>query len=434
MTDIASPLTLPCGQVFKNRLGKSAMTEGLADSANRATPPLATLYRRFAEGGSGFLLTGNIQVDPDHLERPGNVVADRRMDETARQALAAMAAAGSAHDTRIWAQLSHAGRQTPIAVNRTPQAPSPIALPLPGKQFGDPRAMTADEIVGLVDRFAFAAQACKAAGFHGVQVHAAHGYLLSEFLSPRSNQRTDRWGGSLENRARLLIDVVRAIRAITGPGFGVGVKLNSADFMKGGFADDEAVKVAVWLESEGVDLLEISGGSYERPMMMGNESMASDTKQTETRRASTVAREAYFLDYAARMRAAVKMPLMVTGGFRTRAAMDAALASGACDVVGLARPLCVDPDGPGKLLSGALTRLDDWENRLRVGPGRYLGQHSPIDMIKIVNGFGIQSWFCLQLMAIARGERPNLDLGVLRAFIRYQVNERKAAKALQRAA
>ncbi|RJF94434.1 NADH:flavin oxidoreductase/NADH oxidase family protein [Oleomonas cavernae] len=434
MTDIASPLTLPCGQVFKNRLAKSAMTEGLADHANRATPQLSALYRRFAEGGAGFLLTGNIQVDADHLERPGNVVVDRRMDDQARTALAAMAAAGSLNGARIWAQLSHAGRQTPIMVNKTPQAPSPIALPLPGKQFGDPRAMTAEEIAALVERFAFAARACQVAGFHGVQIHAAHGYLLSEFLSPRSNQRTDQWGGSLENRARALLDVVRAVRAAVGPAFGVGVKLNSADFMKGGFGDDEAVTVATWLEAEGVDLLEISGGSYERPMMMGNESMASDTRQTETRRASTVAREAYFLDYAAKIRAAVKTPLMVTGGFRSRAGMDAAIASGACDVVGLARPLCVDPDAPGKLLAGSLARLEDWENRLRVGPGRYLGPHSPIDMIKIVNGFGIQSWFCLQLMAIARGEKPDVGLGVLKAFVRYQMNERRAAKALLRAA
>lgn len=433
MTSIASPLALPCGQTLKNRLAKSAMTEGLADHANRATPAIARLYRRFAEGGCGLLITGNIQVDPRHLERPGNVVVDRRMDDQARQALAAYAAAGSANGALIWAQLSHAGRQTPIMVNKTPQAPSPIALPLPGKQFGDPRAMTEAEIAGLVERFAFAAQACKAAGFHGVQLHAAHGYLLSEFLSPRSNQRTDRWGGSLENRARLLLDVVRSVRAAVGPSFGVGVKLNSADFMKGGFGDDEAVTVAAWLEAEGVDLLEISGGSYERPMMMGNESMASDQRQTETRRASTVAREAYFLDYAARMRAAVKMPLMVTGGFRTTAGMNAALASGACDVVGLARPLCVDPDAPGRLLAGTQDRLDEWESRLRVGPGRFLGPHSPIDMIKILNGFGIQSWFCLQLMAIARGEKPDTGLGVLRAFIRYQMNERRAAKALEAA-
>ncbi|MFA5119752.1 NADH:flavin oxidoreductase/NADH oxidase family protein [Zavarzinia sp.] len=433
MTDIASPFTLPCGLVLKNRLAKAAMTEGLADARNRATPALAALYARFAQGGPGLLITGNMQVDPDHLERAGNVVVAPGIDAAAVEGLRALAAAASAKDTKVIAQISHAGRQTPITVNKTPQAPSPIALPLPGRQFGKPRALTEAEILALVERFVFAALTLRDTGFHGVQIHGAHGYLISEFLSPRSNQRQDRWGGTLENRARLLLDVVRAVKSAVGPGFAVGVKLNSADFMKGGFGDDEAVTVARWLEAEGIDFLEISGGSYERPMMMGNESMSTDAAANQARRASTIAREAYFMDYAATMRAAVKTPLMVTGGFRSRAAMDAALASGACDLVGLGRPLCVEPASPQELLEGRRAKLDDWEDRLRVGPGRWLGPASPIDIVKLLNGFGVQGWFCLQLKELAAGREPDTGLGVLRAFLRYQSQEAAAAKAMHTA-
>ncbi|MCF4167081.1 NADH:flavin oxidoreductase/NADH oxidase family protein [Zavarzinia compransoris] len=428
--DVTSPLTLPCGLTLKNRLAKAAMTEGLADTRNRVTPTLETLYKRFAEGGCGLLITGNIQVHPDNLERAANVVVAPGMDQAALDGLRRFAEAGRRNGTALWGQISHAGRQTPIAVNKTPQAPSAIALPLPGKQFGVPKPMTEAEIQDVVSRFAFAARTLKEAGFDGVQIHGAHGYLISQFLSPRANARTDAWGGSLENRARLLLEVVRAVRAAVGPGFGVGVKLNSADFMKGGFGDDEAVTVARWLEAEGIDLLEISGGSYERPIMMGNETMASDTKARETRRASTIAREAYFMDYARTMRAAVRTPLMVTGGFRSRAAMDEALASGACDLIGLARPLCVTPAAPLGILDGSLARLDDWESRLRVGPGRWLGPASPLDLVKLVNGFGAQGWFCLQLMAIGEGREPNTGLGVLPAFIRYQIGEARSAKTM----
>ncbi|PWR22812.1 NADH:flavin oxidoreductase/NADH oxidase family protein [Zavarzinia aquatilis] len=433
MVDIAAPFTLACGQTLKNRLAKAAMTEGLADPRNRATPALCELYRRFAEGGCGLLITGNMQVHPDNLERPGNVVVAPGMDEAAKAALAAMARAGTANGTRLWAQISHAGRQTPIAVNKTPQAPSAIPLPLPGKQFGTPRAMTDGEIVDVISRFGFAAATLKEAGFDGVQVHGAHGYLISQFLSPRSNQRTDRWGGSLENRARLLLEVVRAVRAAAGPGFGVGVKLNSADFMKGGFGDEEATTVARWLEAEGIDLLEVSGGTYERPMMMGNEDMSTDAGAKQARRASTVAREAYFLDYAKTMRAAVKTPLMVTGGFRSRAAMDEALAAGACDVIGLARPLCLKPDAPAALLSGRLARLDDWENRLRLGPGRLLGPASPLKIIQMLNGFGPLGWFANHLKTLGQGGTPSPELGIFGAFLRYQMGEMRAAKAMHAA-
>ncbi|MCA3255796.1 MAG: NADH:flavin oxidoreductase/NADH oxidase family protein, partial [Alphaproteobacteria bacterium] len=360
MTALADPLTLPCGAVLPNRLAKSAMTEGLADPHNRATEAHVRLYRRWSQGGAGLHITGNVQIDRRHLERPGNVLFDGRRDPEAMARLRDWAKAGTEGGNHLWVQINHAGRQTPKTINPTPDAPSPIPVGLPGKQFGMPVALTGSAIRDLIARFAEAAAQAREAGFTGAQVHAAHGYLLSSFLSPLANRRDDEWGGSIENRARFLVEAVKATRAKVGADFPVSVKLNSADFQRGGFAVDESVQVARWLQEAGVDLIELSGGSYEQPRMMGSEGLEPPVGV----RASTAAREAYFLDEAARMRAALTVPLMVTGGFRTRAGMDAALAGGDVDVIGLARPLCTDPEAPAELLAGTRDALPDWERTL----------------------------------------------------------------------
>jgi 2,4-dienoyl-CoA reductase-like NADH-dependent reductase (Old Yellow Enzyme family) len=236
MSDIlAQPLALPCGAIIPNRLAKAAMTEGLATPQGIPTPELERLYGLWSDGGAGLLLTGNIQVDADHLERPGNVIVDREPDEAMRKALASWAQTATRGGNHLWAQIAHAGRQTQKNVNPHPKAPSPVKLGLPGGQFGEPVALTVPEIEDIVRRFGICAAAVKAAvkeaGFTGVQVHSAHGYLLSQFLSPRSNQRSDHYGGALENRARALLDVVATVREAVGPEFPVAVKLNSADFM-----------------------------------------------------------------------------------------------------------------------------------------------------------------------------------------------------------
>ena len=268
MSDLLSqPLLLPCGASVPNRLAKAAMTEGLATPHGVPTPELERLYGLWSDGGAGMLLSGNIQVDADHLERPGNVVIDREPDDAMRKALASWAAAATRNGNHFWAQISHAGRQTQKNVNPHPKAPSAVKLGLPGGQFGEPVALTIAEIEEIVRRFGVCAAAVKEAGFTGVQVHAAHGYLLSEFLSPRSNLRSDQYGGSLENRARALLDIVAVVRTAVGPDFPVAVKLNSADFQKGGFAFEDSLRVAQWLQQAGVDLIEISGGTYEQPKL-----------------------------------------------------------------------------------------------------------------------------------------------------------------------
>jgi len=424
---IADPLTLPCGVRLKNRLVKAAMTEGLADRFNRSTPRLETLYRRWAAGGAGTLITGNVQVDRRYLERPGNIAIDGPQPAEAMRALEKLAATSADTGAEIIVQLSHAGRQTPVYVNKHPVAPSDIGLELPGGQFGAPRAMTRDEIEDVIDRFAQAASVCKAAGFAGVQVHGAHGYLISEFLNPKANRRDDEWGGALDNRARLLMRIVSAVRAKVGSGFPVAVKLNSSDFQKGGFSFDECLQVIEWLNEEGIDFLEISGGSYEQPKMMDIEGM----EPAEEQRASTKAREAYFLSYAEEAARVAKMPLMVTGGFRSRAAMDEALASGAADLIGLARPMCVDPDICAKLLSGETGAAPRYEKELRFGDG-FWGPNSKNDLMKALNGFAAMAYFYENIYRLADGEDAREEMALLPAFLRYQMNERRMASRLRR--
>lgn len=424
---LADPIKLPCGAVLKNRIAKAAMTEGLADALNRATGRHVTLYRRWAEGGAGLLITGNVMVDRRYLERPGNVAIDGPQTDEARAGLAVWADAATGAGAAIWMQISHAGRQSPKSVATEPVGPSAVAVRLPGGHFGAPRALTEPEIENVIARFAHAALTAKAAGFTGVQVHAAHGYLISEFLNPLVNRRGDQWGGPLENRARLLMRVVGAVRAKVGSGFPVSVKLNSSDFQKGGFSFEECLEVIEWLNGAGIDLLEISGGNYEQPSMMGIEGI--EPAFEEAVRESTRVREAYFIQYSEKAARVARMPLMVTGGFRSRAAMDEALASGAADVIGIARPLCVEPYIPAQLISGAIERAPSWEKEMRLGPG-FLGPHSPNNTIKALNGFGVMAFFYENIFRLADGRNTKERMAFLPAFLKYQAGETRMAKAL----
>jgi len=396
--DINRSLALPCGIVLKNRIAKAALTEGLADSLNRATPRLANLYGLWPAGCAGLAITGNVQVDRRYLERPGNVAVD---GNGGLEALRELARAGSAHGAHVWMQINHPGRQTPVYLNPRPVAPSAIALTFEddgfnGIRFGPPRALSAEEVEDIARRFGHVAAVARETGFTGVQIHAAHGYLLSQFLSPRANQRTDAWGGTLENRARLLLEAVRAARRAVGPDLAVSVKLNSSDFQKGGFTHDECLQVVRWLDEAGIDLLELSGGNYEQPTMGGAEIDIDALPVKE----STRAREAYFLAYAESVRRVVRRtPIMVTGGFRSRAAMDAALAEGAADVIGLGRPLCSDPGIPGRLLDRSATACDNADQKLRVGTtiGYYYMQ-----LVRLADG--------APLYAVAESEQAQRDL------------------------
>lgn len=414
---LATPLTLPCGAVLANRLAKAAMTEGLAGSAGMPGPGMARLYGLWASGGCGLLITGNVIVDPDHLERPGNVVLHRDPTPDEAAAMRAWTTAGTAGGTHLWAQISHAGRQTTRLVNPAPRAPSAVKLGLPGGQFGEPVAMSDAEVEAVLDAFAATAARAKALGFTGVQVHGAHGYLLSSFLNPLANQRTDRWGGPLENRARALLEAVRRTRAAVGPDFPVSVKLNSSDFQKGGLSVEDSRQVALWLEAEGVDLLEISGGNYEAPEMMGMKGLeegAAAPAASAVKAASALAREAYFLEFARDLRRQVKMPVMLTGGLRTRAGMEAALAEGV-DVIGLARPLVSAPSCVHDLLAGRIEALPSPEVFLQQRPG-LLGPQSPFPFVRMLQGFAGTYWYYAQFYRLARGQAVESPPRPLRAL------------------
>ena len=229
---------------------------------------------------------------------------------------------------QFWAQINHPGRQTYAMLGEEAVSASDIAVDIPGlsKNFRQPRALSSDQVQGLITRFATTAELAERAGFSGVQIHAAHGYLINQFLSPLTNRRDDQWGGPLENRARFLFETVRAVRSRVSAQFSVSVKLNSADFQKGGFDQDDAKWVVEQLGSMSVDLVELSGGSYESPALQGRTEDGSSTEQ----------REAYFVDFARDIAAVAKMPIMVTGGIRRREVAEDALINKAGGKIGRA--------------------------------------------------------------------------------------------------
>lgn len=381
MADLLNePLTLTDDVTLPNRIGKAAMSENLCGEDGVPTDGLTTLYERWGRGGAGMLLTGNVIVQRNGRTEPHNVVVE---DDSRLPMLRRWAEAAQANGSKLLMQINHAGRQAMRAVTWEPVAPSAVAVKRPGV-FSVPRPLEEKEIEDLVERYAFVASQAHQAGFAGVQIHGAHGYLVSQFLSPLTNLRTDRWGGSLDNRMRFVLEIARAMRKATSPTFAITAKLNSADFQRGGFSAEDSVRVAQALEAEGLDLLEISGGSYEKPAMMG------------AARESTKKREAYFLDYAEAMHQTVKMPLMVTGGFRTHAGMLEARRTGAVDVVGIARPFAVDPDLAQKLLDGDSTPLQEGDTAV--------GVRLFDDLLNLW-------WYQEQMKRMSLGKEPEAALG-----------------------
>lgn len=349
-----SPLALPNGVVIPNRIAKAAMEENMADDDHAPSAELIALYRAWAEGGAGLIITGNVMVDARAMTGPAGVVLedDRHLDRFRTWAETARAGGG-----QVWIQINHPGRQMPAGLGQETLAPSAVALDLgaQSKAFPVPREMTAADIADVTLRFVTTAVLAERAGFTGVEIHAAHGYLLSQFLSPLANHRKDRWGGSLENRARLLLDIVRGVRAAVSPGFALAVKLNSADFQRGGFSPEDARTVVQMLGTLGVDLVELSGGSYEAPAMMGS---ARDER--------TLAREAYFLEFAHDIVKVATMPLMVTGGIRRREVAEKVIESGVA-MAGIATALAIEPNLPrnwraGKADAPALKPIT-WKNK-----------------------------------------------------------------------
>ena len=322
MSPLAQPLTLPCGTVLKNRIAKSAMSDSLGDGAGNPTDEQISLYGRWARGGLGLSIIGEVQATPNYAEKPGNLILNRHSDYNQ---LRRLAAAGRIDGSQLWLQLGHAGAMADEPIS-SPKGPS--ALDLPGLTCS---ALSLKEIEALPAEFARTANLAKELGFGGVEIHAAHGFLLSQFLSPLFNKREDAYGGSLQNRMRLLLEVISAVRAGVGPGFPVGIKLNATDQLKGGFAEDEALEVVAAIDKLAIDLIDISGGTYFPGAVSSSDRAGSGP---------------YFLEFATRARAKTRIPLMVTGGFNTSVQAESAISEGKADLVGLARALVVEPELP----------------------------------------------------------------------------------------
>ena len=416
MEDILdSKLILPCGTTLKNRICKSALTERIAEGNNLVNQKHLNLYEKWAEGDVGTVLTGNVQVDKRYLESAGNVAIEKSNYKDQIDLLRKWTEVGTKNNTNLWMQISHAGRQTPGDLNMKPVAPSDVGLKIPGRKYGTPKPLTNEEIEDVIERFIFTARVAQDTGFTGIQIHSAHGYLMSEFLSPDINKRNDEWGGSLENRSRILLRIINGCREALGDNYPISVKLNSADFQKGGFSAEDSSKVASMLSEAKIDLLEISGGTYEQPRLLGLDTVSINPKRSEIRKESTIAREAYFLAYTEEIKKVIDIPLMVTGGFRSRLAMETAINQGACEIVGIGRPLCSDPLSVKKLLDRSIDVLPTFEKTLSIGPG-WLSHGSPFRLIQALNAFGIQSWFYSQIRRISEGLSPDLSLNPFKAF------------------
>lgn len=389
---LAEPISLRRGAPIKNRLMKSAMSEALGTTDNRVTKSYTVLYRAWAKGGIGLLVTGNVMVDRRALGEPNNIAIE---DDRDMPLLKEWASAATENGTQCWVQLNHPGKQSPKGLNEENLSPSAIPFREDMQSFFDtPRAFESEEIDEVIARFGRSAALVKEAGFSGVQIHGAHGYLVNQFLSPHTNQRTDKWGGSAVNRREFVLSVYREIRKQVGDDFPIGIKLNSADFQKGGFGEDESLAVIQFLEQEGIDHVEISGGTYEEPTMSGKDI-----------RDSTRQREAYFLQFAEKIRHEVEVPLAVTGGFRTASAMNTALAEDSLDMVGLARPLAVDTEYPNKLLAGKT--IDVNVNPIKTG-------------IKTIDNMALMevAWYARQLHRISTGRKPKPNENALVAFVK----------------
>ena len=392
MSILQKDLVLPNGSIIKNRIAKSAMSENLSNRYNEPTTVLINLYKKWSQSGAGLLVTGNIMIDSKAIGEPRNVIVKNRKN---LNILKEWAGSVTNTDTHLWAQLNHPGRQAMEPINNVLKAPSAVPLKSPGRKKSTkkiPTVLNENEILKIIEDFGNASLILKEAGFTGIQIHGAHGYLVSQFLSPYTNIRTDRWGGNLENRSRFVIEVYRKIRQQVGTDFPIGIKLNSADFQNGGFTEEESIEVVKILSKEGIDLIEISGGTYEAPVMMGK------------RKGSKKKREAYFMDYIEKARKVTNTPLMLTGGFRTTSVMEKAITDNHLDIIGLARPFALFPNIGNEIFNKSRTKFNTKIKKTGV---------------KGIDGLMNLIWYEAQIKLIGKGKEPNTELNAWIVFVKY---------------
>ena len=391
-----SPLGQPLHFEFANRDAPNRFMKGAMVERDASWDPknpevcgvpskeLQNVYRRWGEGGIGLVLTGAMMFANDHLEAGCPVIPTGAPFEGERfEAFKEMARQGKIGRNLMVGQICHPGRQVDVRIQPNPVSASDVHLDkeIMGLKFGKPHAATQQDIAGFIEGWAYAAEYMEKAGFDGIQLHGAHGYLLAQFLSPTTNKRTDKYGGSLENRARIIVEIAQEIRRRTKPNFILGIKINSVEFQDKGFQPDEAKALASILEANKFDFIELSGGTYES-LGFGH------------KRESTKAREAFFLEFADLICPALaKTKVYLTGGFKTAGAMVGALKT--VDGVGLARPVCQEPRFCQDVLDGRVTGamkllLDESDYALtNLAAGTQIRQigrdQEPIDLTKKEN-------------------------------------------------
>lgn len=388
---LQQPFTLPCGVIIPNRIIKSAMSENNADKDGKPSDQIIKLYETWGKGGTGILISGNVMMDSKALGEEHNVVIE---DEKYLAELARWADAAQKEGTHLWMQINHPGRQAP-KFNEEVVSPSDVELPVMKGLFKKPRPLAEKEIWEIIEGFGRTALIAKKAGWKGVQIHGAHGYLVSQFLSTRTNLRTDQWGGSLENRAKFAIEIYRNIREKVGAGFPIGIKINSADFQRGAFSEEESLQVIKMLSDEGMDMIEVSGGTYEKAAMMGRKL-----------KKSTQEREAYFTDFIVKARKTTAAPLLLTGGFRTVEGMAKALKNNELDFVGIARPFAIYPFLSKEIFEGK-------REKIRAG-----NVNTGIKFIDSL-GFMDTAWHAENMKIMGRGKMPKPNLSPLKVFLKF---------------
>lgn len=383
-----TPLALPNGVILKNRLVKAAMSDSLGDGRGNPTPEQIRLYECWAEGGVGASIIGEVQGDPRFPEKPGNLVL---VDGCDRDAFRRLATRGARGGCRLWVQLGHAGALAHAPIG-TPNGPS--ALDLPDLKAD---ALTAAEVRALPDQFARTARMAQDLGFGGAEIHAAHGFLLSQFLSPLFNRRTDAYGGAISGRMRLLLETLEAVRAAVVPEFVVALKLNATDQLTGGLTEDDALDVVGALNGTGLDLLDISGGTY-----FPGAPSSSD-------RASA---GPYFLGFAAEARRRTDVPLMVTGGFKRRKEVEDAIRSGAVDAVGIARALVLDPALPKTWAAG--------------------GENPAFPKFEAPPPGGLTAWYTMRLTDLGQNCKGHNRRDLAMAIAQYEARDAEKAELWKR--
>lgn len=401
-----TPITLPNGTTIKNRFFKSAMSEGMGTRDFQPKKNIATLYKRWAEGGTGLIITGNIMVDPKGTAEPGNIVFDKNSN---MEILKNWAKQGQQHGAKVMVQLNHPGKQVPKTIAKETVAPSTIPLGNGlNKLFSTPRALTTSEVEELVQKFVTSAKVAKEAGFSGVQIHAAHGYLISQFLSPHDNRRTDKYGGSLENRMRFLKEIYLRMREELGKDFTIGIKINSTDFKEDGLTEEDSLKTIIELANLGLDFVEISGGTYERPAMMGATSKSTN--------------QVFFAEYSKKLKQKIEIPVVVTGGIRSINAMNTLLNDNTTDFIGIARPLTIDPNIPNKIKQGTYTIVET--TRVSTGVKK---------LDKIFGSLLGIVYYQVLMQNIAKGKEPKATKNAWPSLIQAVYNQGLAVLFPQRA-